>query len=148
MPPTIFEDGLARPDLFLWFGVNESDFDKWLTELPLRVHPGLVEFWRRTGGGDVYESETLLGPLVSDEGNNVLRVNESLWGRGLPQDLLVFHTGMCFSASFVDWPRHRNRIALLKSGSFEVERWFYTFNHWYQATLRSEYAARYGLISD
>jgi hypothetical protein len=42
MPPTIFEDALTRPDLFHWFGVAESDFDAWLTALPLRVHPGLV----------------------------------------------------------------------------------------------------------
>jgi hypothetical protein len=48
MHPTIYEDAVVRPDLFLWFGVVEEDFEPWLTALPLRVHPGLVSFWRRT----------------------------------------------------------------------------------------------------
>src|SRR5215469_681556 len=91
MLPTIYEDALKRPDLFHWFGVAEAEFEAWLTALPLRVHPGLVGFWRRTGGGDLFESETLLGPLVKDEGDNVLKLNEYHWSKGLPSDLLIFH---------------------------------------------------------
>ncbi len=146
MPPTIFEDAAVRPDLFHWFGVAEDEFEVWLAALPLRVHPGVVGFWRRTGGGDVFESETLLGPLAS-ETDNVLKVNELHWNKGLPRDLLVFHTGYCLSASSVDTRRHRNRLVVLKPESFEVTDSFDTFNEWYRSTLRSEFAERYGLAS-
>lgn len=145
MLPTIYEDALVRPDLFLWFGAVEAEFEPWLTALPLHVHPGLVSFWRRTGGGDLFESETLLGPLAPDEGDNVLTVSEFHWNKGLPRDLLVFHTGLCLSASSVDMRRHRNRLVVMKPESFEVTHWFDTFNGWYQHTLRSEYAERYAL---
>ena len=145
MQPTIYEDALVRPDLFLWFGVVEAEFEPWLTALPLRVHPGLVSFWRRTGGGDLFESETLLGPLAPDEDDNVLKVSEFLWDKGLPRDLLVFHTGFCLSASSVDMRRHRNRLVVVKPEPFEITHWFDTFNGWYKHTLRSEYAERYGL---
>jgi len=145
MLPTIYDDALERPDLFHWFGIAEAEFENWLTALPLRVHPGLVGFWRRTGGGDLFESETLLGPLVKDEGDNVLKLNEYHWGKGLPRDLLIFHTGLCFSASSVDSRRHRNRLVSFRSGSHQVERQFDTINEWYQQTIRAEYAERYGL---
>jgi hypothetical protein len=38
-----------------------------------------------------------------------------------------------------------NRLVILKPETFEVALWFGTFNAWYQNTLRSEYAERYGL---
>ena len=145
MPPTIFEDALTRPDLFHWFGVAEPKFDVWLNALPLRVHPGLVSFWRRTGGGDCFESETLLGPLATGAGDNVIEISEFYWSKGLLRNLLVFHTGICLSASSVDMRHHRNRLVILKPETFEVAQWFDTFNAWYQNTLRSEYAERYGL---
>jgi hypothetical protein len=148
MTPSIYEDALARPDLFHWFGITETEFDQWLTTLPLRIHPGLVAFWRRTGGGDLFESETILGPLVADDSDNVLVVNEVHWNKGLPRDMLIFHTGMNISASFVDQRRHRNRCVSLRPDSYDIGRQFDTFSDWYQETLRFEYAARYGLPSN
>jgi hypothetical protein len=147
MLPTIYEDALSRPDLFQWFGIAEAEFEDWLVALPLRIHPGLVGFWRRTGGGDLFESETLLGPLAEDEGDNVLKLNEYHWSKGQPSDLLIFHTGLCFSASSVDSRRHRNRLVSFRSGSYQIERQFKTFDEWYQQTIRAEYAERYGLTN-
>jgi hypothetical protein len=147
MPSTIYEDYLARPELFRWYGISEPEFKTWLTALPLRVHPGLVSFWERTGGGELFESETLLGPLVPDDADNVLKASEFHWNRGMSRDLMVFHTGLCLSASSVDMRRHRNRLVVFKPESYEIAQWFDTFNLWYQKTLRSEFAERYGLAS-
>ena len=145
VPPTIYEDALVRQDLFRWFGVVEAEFERWLAALPLRVHPGLVSFWRRTGGGNLFESETLLGPLASDEGDNVLKQNEFHWNKGLPREFLIFHAGLCLSASSVDRGRHRNRLITVNPETYQIEHRFDTFNEWYQETIRSEYAERYGL---
>ena len=147
MLPTIYEDARAHPSLFHWFGVSEAEFEAWLSALPLRIHPGLVEFWRRTGGGDLFESETILGPLVADTSDNVLAVNEYHWIKGLPRNMLIFHIGLNVSASFVDQRRHRNRIVSFKPDSYDVESSFDTFSAWYRDNLRSEFAARYGLQS-
>lgn len=148
MLPTIYEDALARPDLFHWFGAVSAELESWLAALPLRVHPGLVSFWRRTGGGALFESETLLGPFAPDETDNVWKVSERCWTHGLPRDLLVFHTGLCLSASSVDTQRHRNRLVVFKPESFEVAQRFDTFNGWYQNMLRSKYSDRYGLAPE
>jgi len=143
--PTIYDDALARPDLFCWFGTSEPELEHWLRALPLLVHPGLVSFWRRTGGGDVFESETLLGPLAVDESDNALKVNEFHWSKGLPREMFLFHVGIGLSASFVDRRRHRNRIYTLRSGTYEAVERFDTFGSWYRETIRSEYALRYRL---
>jgi hypothetical protein len=145
MLPTIYDDARAHPNLFHWFGIVALEFDQWLPTLPLRVHPGLVAFWRQTGGANLFESETILGPLVMDESDNVLKMNEWHWSKGLPHDLLIFHIGLNVSASFVDRPRHRNRLVTLKADSYDVDRSFDTFSEWYRENLRSEYAERYGL---
>jgi hypothetical protein len=96
----------------------------------------------------LFESETIFGPLAAKENDNVLMVNQFHWDKGLPRDMLIFHSGICFSASFVDFPRHRNRILELKEGSYDIRRWFGTFGDWYRTTIRSEFAGRYGLISE
>lgn len=93
----------------------------------------------------MFETENLLGPLAPDENENVLKVSKFHWDNGLSRDLLVFHTGLCLSASSVDTRRHRNRLVVLSAESYESVHWFETFNDWYQQTVRSEYARRYGL---
>jgi hypothetical protein len=148
MPASILEDSLERPELFHWFGVIESDFDRWLHELPFRVHPGLVTFWRRTGGGDVFESETLLGPLHPDESENVLKLTEFHWNRGLPSHLVLFHVGSFYSASNANKPRHGPLLVTMKPGSYEIEKTYGTFHQWYSDALRAEFRGRYGLRPD
>ena len=148
MAASIFEDSLARPELFHWFGIVESDFDRWLHELPCRVHPGLVAFWRRTGGGDVFESETLLGPLHPDESANVLKLTQFHWSKGLPNRFTLFHVGSFYSASDTSKTRHGPRLVTMKLGSYEVEKTYRTFHEWYSDALRSEFRGRYGLRPD
>ncbi len=143
--PTIYEDAISRPDLFQWFGIGGAAFEDWLTALPLHAHPGLVDFWRRTGGGDIFESETLLGPLATDESDNVLRMNDYHRSRGLPDGMLIFHIGLCVSASSLDRKRRRNQLVTLDPDSYRVISTFNSFSDWYHDVLRSEYASGYGL---
>ncbi len=77
MLPTIYEDALAHPLLFHWFGVSQPEFEAWLMALPLRVH---LDWWSSgdAPGGDLLESETILGPLVADEKRATFWHNERL----------------------------------------------------------------------
>jgi len=145
MATSIFEDALARPDLFQWFGIDSGEFRIWLDALPVRIHPGLLNLWGRTGGGDVFESETLLGPLHPDSSENVLSISQFYWGRGLSKEMVIFHTGSLTSASHVDFPKHRNSIVTFKNDSYEIDQRFATLSDWYTKTLRAEFAGRYGL---
>ena len=86
-------------------------------------------------------------PKNAYRGENKSPAFEFHWSKGLPSNLLIFHTGLCLSASSVDNRRHRNRLVSFRSGSYEIGRQFNTFDEWYQQTIRAEYAERYGLTS-
>jgi hypothetical protein len=56
------KDRAIRPDLFHFFGaIRAEKLDDWLRERTLTIPHDLKKFWCETGGGDLFESETILG---------------------------------------------------------------------------------------
>jgi hypothetical protein len=93
---TVLEDAKRRPDLFIWQGaIDSARLDSWTRSRNLRIPSDLRLFWIETGGGDFFESETILGPLGrADLADDVETVNAHHHLRGLPADFLVFHRGL------------------------------------------------------
>jgi hypothetical protein len=61
----LLEDSERVPDVFLGFGaIPQSELSDWLNHHSLVLPSDLVESWQLTGGGDVFESETILRPSV------------------------------------------------------------------------------------
>jgi hypothetical protein len=142
---SLTSDAQARPDLFLWHGrVAPSDLQSWLSTNNWIGHcpSDLLAFWRETGGGDLFETETILGPMGDPQlGDDISTVNREMRERGLPERFLVFHVGLLTSA--VD--RSLGDYVELSSDGFRVLRRFASLEEWYRATLRAEYGQRYGL---
>lgn len=143
MTSQIKRDAVVRPDLFIWHGaVALEEVQRFLGHLGWRIPAELQEFWAETGGGDLFETETLL-KIRGDPslGDDLLAANEHFQALGLPIGLRVFHTGLGISAiREVD-----GHYLLLDPKSFHVVGIFPTFDQWYRSVLRSEYAVRYGL---
>lgn len=139
------DDARLRPDLFHWNGrMDPAGLRAWLAANQwLGPCPSdLLVFWQETGGGDVFETETILGPLGDPQmGDDIASVNRAMRSRGMPARFLVFHTGMLVSA--VD--TEVGDYVELESSSFHVLRRFASLDEWYGATLRKEYRQRYGL---
>jgi hypothetical protein len=58
------QDSSRRPELFVWNGsLSKERIEKWLEERQLKLPEDLVELWQETGGGELFESETILGPF-------------------------------------------------------------------------------------
>jgi hypothetical protein len=138
-------DARLRPDLFRWNGrMDPADLRAWLAGNQWSgACPGdLLGFWQETGGGDVFETETLLGPRGDPQiGDDIAAVNRALRSRGMPARFLVFHTGLLVSAVDTDVGDYVE----LDPASFHVLRRFASLDEWYRATLRQEYRQRYGL---
>lgn len=134
-----------RPDLFHWNGRMDSaslrawlDHNLWLDRCP----PDLLAFWKETGGGDVFESETILGPLGDPQlGDDIAAVNREMRSRGMPENFVVYHIGLLMSA--VDTAL--GDYVELAQADFHVLRRFVSLDDWYNATLRAEYRQRYNL---
>ena len=144
--PSLVKDALLRPDLFHWNGGMDSatlsdwlDRNRWLTRCPA----DLLEFWKQTGGGDVFETETILGPSGRVQmGDELAAVNQEMRARGMPETFAVYHNGLVMSAIDTE----SGDYVELAPSDFHVLRRFATLDEWYEATLRAEYAKRYGLL--
>lgn len=141
----ILSDSRTRPDLFHWNGpIADARLRTWFLEHGFegRIPEDLLRFWRRTGGGDIFETETLLGPFADPAlEDDVAGVNASLRQKGLPPQFLVFYRGSYIGA--VDLSSG-DFVEMLESG-FRVRRRFQSFDDWYANTVRAEFAGRYGL---
>jgi len=141
----ILADADVRPELFHWFGAPSPDaLEAWLCRHGLdgRLPPELLALLQRTGGGDLFESETILGPLGSEVmGDDIVGVTESYRRRGLPSDVWIFQTG-CFLCGFTT---DRFEYVRLDERSLTVVQRFLRLDDWYIATLRAEFGERYGL---
>jgi len=139
------EDAQRRPELFRWYGRPEDakfrawlESNRWLEQCP----PDLLKFWQETGGGDAFETETILGPSGDmPSGDDVVAVNRAMRSRGMPERFILYHTGLLMSA--VDTTQ--GDYVELDPATFSVRRRFRSLEDWYVLTLRKEYGQRYGL---
>lgn len=134
-------DRLERPELFHFSGAIPPDrLNRWMQERGLDVPNDLKQFWSETGGGDLFESETILGPFGQVElGDDVDSVNEFHKRKGLPSDYLIFHTGMALSIVRLS----TGEYATVEEGSYMLQQTFKSLDDWYRCLIRKEYASRY-----
>lgn len=139
----IFNDAKQRPKLFMWYGQPPpAQFETWLREYRQSFPADLIEFWRLTGGGDVFESESILGPLsVPEWGDSLADYNNQLQTEGLPPDLIAIHVGVDVTA--ID--RKTLQYVVLDRRSFKETTRYDSFDDWYMKAIRAEHAPMYGI---
>jgi hypothetical protein len=137
-------DRAKRPRLFHFLGpIPPLELDAWLGEHQLAVPNDLRHFWQEAGGGDLFETETILSPFGRrDLADDVESVNQFHREQGMPADWMVFHTGLG-GLSVVQMPS--GKYASVREGSYEVQQTFESFADWYTNLIHREYAFRYGL---
>src|SRR5258708_22711295 len=101
----LLRDAALHPLAFCWFGaIPKPEMDAWVQRTGLTVPQDLIELWKITGGGDVFESETILRPTVPSVPNSAF-VEDDIESRnvrhnaeGKTEGLLVFQDGAFLSA--------------------------------------------------
>lgn len=134
------EDAKHRPDLFIWNGpIPAERLDQWLRQRQFCVPTDLTQLWLETGGGDFFESETILNP-IGVSGDDLDSVNEAYYQRGLPRDYLLVHVGTVLTAI-----RLHDQKWIVLDESYDAREEYSSLDDWYASVLRSEFADRYGL---
>lgn len=136
----LMNDSRAFPGLFRWKGPpDHAALEEWVSQFGA-LPSELVDLWVSTGGGDVFESETLLAPLSRDE-DDLDSVNARLREQGMDDSFLAVHVGSWTTA-----------LDLQGVGFVEIDwagratpRRFDGLADWY-AALRAEFGERYGLL--
>ena len=139
----IQKDAARRPELFLWRGpLAPASVDAWIRDKNLRVPPDLRQFWIETGGGDLFESEELLGPFAARVWERTVdSVTDAHRVSGMPPGYLVFHAGLGISVV----RQSDGRYLDLDEGTYRTTSEFSSFGEWYRDSLRTLFAAKYGL---
>jgi len=142
MSEAILADAHQREDLFHWLGpIEPGGLKSWLAHQQLEVPDDLFALWTATGGGDMFESETILAPFGDPTlADDVTSVNEFHRRRGMSPAYLLFHVGLGLTAiRLAD-----GRIVELAPDTYQEKQEFPSLASWYDS-IRSELAARYGL---
>ena len=139
-------DQRLRPELFVWRGpIEPTRLSEWLRVRHLNVPSDLQELWEKTGGGDLFESETILSPFgCSVSGDDVDGINNHHHALGLDVDYLIVHCGLCLTAIRLS----DQKWVVLDPGSYEVTTEYSSLSEWYREVIHNEYAKRYGLMSN
>ena len=148
----ILDDASRSPEIFCWFGaITVEEIRDWLSRSRVSLPTDLLELWRVTGGGDVFESETILRPNVTSvparffaAGDDTDSTNAAYSTSGLPDYLYVFQIGAFLSA--ID-TRTMEYITLSEADGFSITSRFSSLDDWYVRSLRAEFGSRYGLDS-
>ena len=138
----ILEDFYLRPDLFQWHGkLPVIAIENWQRDHSLSVPKDLKLLWSTVGGGDIFESETILQPQDARDDDLIIPMSNMLRTKGLDQQYYVFHVGLGVSV----FGKTDTKLHLLNSVDLSLAGSFDDFNEWYIGTLRLEYGERYGL---
>lgn len=138
----LMQDAARHPQLFVWNGAIESNqLEVWLQEHQLNLPQDLIELWKQTNGGDLFESETILSPFGNDSlGDDIESVNEFHYSQGMSKSYLLFHLGTGLSAI-----RLSDGYYVKLDESYQEIAQFQSLDDWYRDKLRAEYGRRYNL---
>jgi len=143
----LIQDARRVPRVFFPFGaIPLAELQDWLRHSGLVLPSDLVELWQLTGGGDIFDSETIFRPTVSSVPNSSF-VEDDIEGRngahdatGKPRGLYIFQQGVFLSAV-----RLSDQAFVTLTENYAVENSFISLDEWYVHTLRAEFGERYGL---
>jgi hypothetical protein len=138
----ILKDSDRRPDLFFWNGeLSLQHVEAWGRERSLCIPEDLKKLWSIKGGGDLFESETVLQPFGAPHYDLIEPLTEYRWSQGLSKEYFVFHTGLGTSVF-----RKLDGVLFYFGGTVGSEvRRFQDLDTWYLQVVRAEFAKRYRL---
>ena len=132
--------------LYSFGAIPTTELREWLRQNALVVPSDLLELWEVTGGGDIFDSETVFRPTVASLPNACF-AHDDIEGRnaahaaaGKPSGLFIFQKGTFLSAIRLS---DQKFVTLTKD--YAVENSFDSLDDWYVGTLRAEFGERYGL---
>lgn len=129
---TIIRDSKKFSD-FYWFGaIDDRTMSEWLTSQNLVLPSDLIDFWKLTGGGDIFENETILGPFGNPElGDDIVGCNQYHYLQGLAKEYLLFHCSYYYSAVHLPTLKY-----VTLNDKYKVLKTFENFDEWYKKTIR------------
>lgn len=137
---TILKDTKNYPLLFNWTGgIPHEELEDWLLREGYTIPSDLKTLWLKLGGGDMFESETILHPwLGSVYGDDISSFNKYHHALGMSFMYIIFHVGMCLSSV-----RLSDGKFVTLNQLYQELQVFDNLHEWYVQAIRLEYQERY-----
>ena len=133
MTKTVKKTLRKKPYMLFEFGLpNKKELDKELKKHDFAFPKELVKFWKTYGGGDLFETETILYPLDTDntEYDSMPLMNRFFEEKGFNNDYYIFHTNNSTLAAF-----HKKTHEIVVFGNeltkFRIERHYKNIDEWF-----------------
>jgi len=116
--------------IFPYGKIEHKRLKNGLKKVDYKFPKELVNFWEEFGGGELFEVETFLYPLESDNEmiDDLWSTNEFYHNQGLNKRYIVFQKN---AAQLAVFDVETNEIVLLSNGDYNVRKRFDTFNNWF-----------------
>src|SRR5450432_1468070 len=143
----LFQDAQRVPAMLAPFGaIPTTELREWLRQNALVLPSDLIELWEVTGGGDIFETETVFRPTGSAIQNpsfqdDIESRNAAHSAKGKPSGLYTFQEGAFLSAI-----RLSDQRFVTLTNDYVPSNSFDSLDDWYVHTLRAEFGERYGLL--
>src|SRR5262245_40395066 len=95
----LLTDAKTFPHLFRWNGpLPSQELLVWVQKQSWSIPKDLMDFWALTGGGEVFETEEFLKPVLPESERGVESVTGWYQHHGMSSGLVLFHAGLGITA--------------------------------------------------
>jgi len=91
----------------------------------------LVQFWIEYGGGDFFQTETILSPIHSDNEfiYDIIEINDFLHQKGLNENYIVFNES---GAEVTAFEKHTHEVAIISNKDYKIKKLFNNISQWFE----------------
>ncbi len=116
--------------IFPYGKIEHKELKNGLQKVDYKFPKELVNFWEEFGGGEVFEVETFLYPLESDNEliDNLWSSNDFYYQQGLDKRYIVFQKN---AAQLTVFDKKNDEIVLISNEDYIVRKKFDNFNQWF-----------------
>jgi len=116
--------------IFPYGKINRRKLKTELKKVNYKFPKELLNFWEEFGGGDLFEVETILYPLESNDEliDSLIPTNEFYHQQGLEKKYIVFEKN---AAQLTVFDVETNEIVQLSNGDYNVRQKFKNIKLWF-----------------
>jgi hypothetical protein len=120
-----------NPHIIFPYGAIEPEkLKSGLSKMNYQFPKELFDFWVEFGGGDLFETETILSPIPSDNEfiYDIINTNDFKYKNGLSHKYITFQENASYMAAF---DKETNEIVIIAKDNYQEEERFNNFNAWF-----------------